>query len=175
MVSLMKSIMLIPVKFEKLVNANPFIHDITTDFGNPPQIVAGASFPRKNPPEYVGKETAPHSDFTIAEAQKKAFPDIKPTVVDMGMEEVTKHARAVLQDMNMDILAEGANGGSTIETAYTSFWFGFIDDFVVRLAAEGERTRIDVRSKSRVGVSDLGANASRTREFYNKLQAQLAR
>ena len=166
---------IVPVKFEQLVDANPFIHDITTDFDNPPQIVAGAVLPRKNPPEYVGTEMAPHSDLTIAEAQKKAFPDVRPAVVNMGVEEAAGHARAILQDMNMDILQEGSNGaGSTIEAAYTSFWFGFSDDFVVRLTTEGERTRVDVRSKSRVGVSDLGANARRIREFYSKLQARLA-
>jgi uncharacterized protein (DUF1499 family) len=161
---------IVPIKFEQLVGANPFIHDITTDFDHPPQIVAGAALPRKNPPEYVGAQQAPRSDLTTAEAQKKAFPDIKPIVVDLGIEEAAKRVRATLQDMNMDILQESSNGASTIEAAYTSFWFGFTDDFIVRLTTKGERTRVDVRSKSRVGVSDLGANAGRVREFYSKLQ-----
>jgi uncharacterized protein (DUF1499 family) len=161
---------IVPIKFEQLVGANPFIHDITTDFDHPPKIVAGAAFPRNNPPEYMEAQQAPHSDLTIAEAQKKAFPDIKPVVVDVGIKEAVRRARATLQDMKMDILKESSNGTSTIEATYTSFWFGFIDDFVVRLTTEGKTTRIDVRSKSRVGVSDLGANADRIREFYSKFQ-----
>lgn len=166
---------IVPVKFEQLVDANPFIHDITTDFDNPPQIVAGSALPRKNPAEYAGKEMAPHSDLTIAEAQKKAFPDIRPTVVNLRVEKAVKHVRTILEEMNMDILQEGSSGArSTIEAAYTSMWFGFTDDFVVRLISEGERTRVDVRSKSRVGVSDLGANAHRISDFFSKLQARLA-
>lgn len=166
---------IVPVMFDQRVAANPFIHDITTDFGNPPRIVAGAAFPRDNPAEYVGKEMAPRSNLTIAEAQQAAFPDIGPTVVDLRVEEAVEHVRIILEEMNMDILREGSSdASSTIEAAYTSMWFGFTDDFVLRLTPEGETTRIDVRSKSRVGVSDLGANAQRTRDFFSKLQAQLA-
>lgn len=165
----------VPVKFEQLVDANPFIHDITTDFDNPPQIVAGAAFPRKNPAEYVGAEVAPHSDLTIAEAQKTAFSDVQPIVINAGVGEIAGHTRAILQDMNMNVLREGSDSTvSTIEATYTSFWFGFTDDFVVRLTGGEASTRVDVRSKSRVGVSDLGANSRRIREFYIKLQERLA-
>ena len=161
----------VPIKFEQLVAANPFIHDITTDFDDPPEILAGAELPRRNPSEYVGTQMAPRSDLTVAEAQQEAFPDIKPVIVKLSKEEAGKHVQSVIEDMRMDILQASPRGqAESIEAACTSFWFGFIDDFVVRLTPENSGTRIDVRSKSRVGRSDLGANANRIRIFYDKLR-----
>lgn len=175
----------VPLKMRQLVNANPFIHDITTDFDNPPAIVAAADLARKNPPAYVGDDPAPglvdgkyvaDSGITIAEAQRQAFPDIQPLVLSASVEEIKGAARAVLADMNLEMLAEGPAGenGWRIEAAATSFWYGFKDDFIVRLTplADG-RTRVDVRSKSRVGGSDLGANAARVRAFLEELDAAL--
>jgi uncharacterized protein (DUF1499 family) len=54
-----------------------------------------------------------------------------------------------------------------VEATATTFWFGFKDDVVVRVrpAASGVGSLVDVRSVSRVGVSDLGANARRIGEF----------
>ena len=162
---------MVPFKFEQLVGAYPLIHDITTDFANPPAIVAGAKQPRKNSAEYVGRQEAPRSSLTIAEAQQKAFPDIKPMVLDISVEEAAKRAQSVIADMNMDVLQVERRGEATvIEATFTSFWFGFIDDFVVRLTPEGQGTRVDVRSKSRVGLSDLGANAKRIRDFFQRLK-----
>jgi uncharacterized protein (DUF1499 family) len=81
--------------------------------------------------------------------------------------------------MKMEILADTgfaalAGNGRTIEAVATSFWYGFKDDFIVRMTPEdGGPTRIDVRSKSRVGLSDLGANAARTRAFLEKMKAKV--
>lgn len=178
----------VPLKMRALANANPFIHDITTDFDNPPAIVAGAALPRKNPPDYVGAEQAPklvggklerETGQTIAEAQREAFPDIGPLLLEAPLEEATAAARAVLAKMKLEILAEGpasdaAGSGWRIEAVATSTWYGFKDDFVVRLTPTGNGgTRVDVRSKSRVGLSDLGANAARVRSFMMKLNAAL--
>ena len=57
-----------------------------------------------------------------------------------------------------------------IEAVATTFWFGFKDDVVVRITAEGAGSRVDVRSKSRVGRSDLGTNAQRIRAYQRRLQ-----
>jgi uncharacterized protein (DUF1499 family) len=161
----------VPIKMKAHFEANPIIHDITTDFDNPPPIIMGASFERKNPAEYVGDEKAPGGEATIAEAQREAFPDIKPLLLDGSIEDNAKNVRSVIAEMGMVILSDASSeDGQLIEATYTSAWFGFIDDFVVRLQADGEKTRIDVRSKSRVGTSDLGANARRVQEFFEKLQ-----
>jgi uncharacterized protein (DUF1499 family) len=50
-----------------------------------------------------------------------------------------------------------------------TFWYGFKDDVVVRVA----RGKIDFRSVSRVGLSDLGANAARIAKLRERVIADL--
>jgi len=56
-----------------------------------------------------------------------------------------------------------------IEAVATTFWFGFKDDVVVRIAPASGGSKVDIRSVSRVGVSDVGANAERIRTFTQRL------
>jgi uncharacterized protein (DUF1499 family) len=58
-----------------------------------------------------------------------------------------------------------------LEATDTTRWFGFKDDVVVRVTPVAEGARVDVRSASRVGQSDLGANARRIRAFLAALAA----
>jgi uncharacterized protein (DUF1499 family) len=67
------------------------------------------------------------------------------------------------------VAADPATG--RIEATATTFWYGFKDDVVVRVGAGNGGSVIDVRSKSRVGRSDLGANASRIRTYLEALKA----
>ncbi|MFC2952985.1 DUF1499 domain-containing protein [Marinicaulis aureus] len=162
----------VPLKMRADFEANPFIHDITTDFDNPPQIIAGADKERINPPEYVGGNLVPNSEKTVREAQEEAFPDLTPRKVNASLDETAEIVRVILSDMNMEMLDETlTDDGWLLEAAYTSKWFGFVDDFVVRLTPEGSMTIVNVRSKSRVGGSDLGANAARVRAFFEKLES----
>ena len=172
-----------PLKVRQIAEAHPYIHDITTDFDNPPAIVAGAALPRNNPARYVGDEQAAREaeGVTVADAQRAAFADIAPLYLDASLEDAVARARDVIDGMNMRVLAEGPVGESAsegpgsgwrIEAAFTSLWFGFKDDFVVRLTPAGEgRVRVDARSKSRVGLSDLGANSARVRTFLERMKA----
>ncbi|MEE4110150.1 MAG: DUF1499 domain-containing protein, partial [Halieaceae bacterium] len=57
-----------------------------------------------------------------------------------------------------------------IEATDTTFWFGFKDDVVIRIEAAGSGSRLDMRSKSRVGRSDVGANAERIRRYLQLLR-----
>jgi len=74
--------------------------------------------------------------------------------------------------MGWGILAEDRSGG-IIEAAETTFWFGFVDDVIIRIRAEENGTRVDLRSKSRVGGSDLGANYKRLKKYGDWLKANL--
>ena len=62
---------------------------------------------------------------------------------------------------------------NTVEATDTTAWFGFKDDVVIRLTAKSDDTLVDVRSKSRVGKSDLGTNAERIETFMAELRNQL--
>lgn len=166
----------VPLEMRNRAVANPVIHDITTDFGNPPAIVIGAGAQRVNPAEYAGDAKVPNSNLTVALAQRQAFPDIKPLILQVDRDKAVARTRAVLAEMQIIILGEHddeATGAHVIEGVSTSRWFGFKDDFIVRIAPQAEGgVKIDVRSESRVGSSDLGANARRVRVFLTKMRSE---
>lgn len=141
----------------------PPIHDISTDLENPPAFDAilplRADAP--NPAAYGGPE--------VAEQQREAYPDIETLTFDRAPAVVFDAAQAAARDMGWEIVAADPTEGH-IEAVATTPWFGFKDDVVVRIEAENGRTAVDVRSVSRVGRSDLGANAARIRAFADKLR-----
>ncbi|OFZ86983.1 MAG: hypothetical protein A3F74_25925 [Betaproteobacteria bacterium RIFCSPLOWO2_12_FULL_62_58] len=142
----------------------PYIHDITTDTENPPPFVALLAVRQKAPngAAYAGAE--------IAQAQKAAYPDIKPALLDMPPAQAFERALAAARKMGWDIVAaEPAQG--RIEATATTFWFRFKDDVVIRIVAEGHGSRLDIRSMSRIGRSDLGTNAKRIRAFLTRLHS----
>jgi len=145
------------------VRSLPYIHDITTDTANPPQFIAilplRADAP--NPPEYAGEE--------VAAQQRKAYPDIQPLQLRAPPGEAFALALETARESGWEIIAAEPDEGR-IEATATTFWFGFKDDVVILIAADNGGSRIDMRSKSRVGRSDVGANAARIRAFFRELE-----
>jgi uncharacterized protein (DUF1499 family) len=157
----------IPWNLRQTVRSVPAIHDITTDFDNPPQFVRIAGIRKRtdHPVSYDGPEAAA--------MQRKAYADIGPLVFKAPKEKVFEASRQVIASMGLELIeAEPIQG--RLEATDRSLLFGFEDDMVVRVvpAADGT-TRVDVRSKSRVGRSDLGINANRVREFGNALRRKV--
>ncbi len=147
----------------------PPIHDITTDPDDPPRFEAVAPLraAAPNPLEYGGPQ--------LAATQRAAYPDVLPLAVDASPRAVLEAARSVAVELGWEIVAVDPARG-VLEATATTFWFGFQDDVAVRVRpAEGGGALVDVRSVSRVGVGDLGANANRIRAFLARLQAALAR
>lgn len=143
----------------------PRIHDITTDTENPPQFVALLPVRLKSP------NGAAYGGAKVAAAQKAAYPDIRPVRLDMPPARAFERALATARKMGWEIAAaEPAEG--RIEATATTFWFRFKDDVVIRIAAADGGSRIDVRSMSRLGRSDLGTNARRIREFVRRLSSE---
>ena len=139
----------------------PPIHDITTDTENPPAFVAAVALNAPGRTEYEGE--------AIAEQQRAAFPDIGPVTLPTAPDAAFDRALATVEQMGWDLL-DTDPVGLRIEATDRTFWFGFADDVVIRIAdASDGRSRIDVRSLSRVGGGDLGANARRVREFLSAL------
>ena len=60
-------------------------------------------------------------------------------------------------------------GDTTLEATATARWFGFKDDVAIRLSEVADGVRVDVRSASRVGRSDVGTNAARIRAYLAAL------
>ena len=113
-----------------------------------------------NPPEYPGA--------SVAAQQKAAYPDIAPRDLTVPPDQAFARAVTAARGMGWEIVAEKAAEGR-IEATATTPWVGFKDDIVIRVVATSGGARVDVRSKSRVGRSDVGANAARIRGFMNAL------
>jgi hypothetical protein len=145
----------------------PSIHDITTDPDDPPAFEA--LLRRRagrwvSPPEYDGPGAAAE--------QRRAYPDIQPKVVAAPLARVFDEALAAARAMGWEIVAHSRETGR-IEALATTRLLRFKDDIVVRLRESGAATRVDVRSKSRLGRGDLGTNARRIRRFLEALTRQL--
>jgi uncharacterized protein (DUF1499 family) len=141
----------------------PAIHDITTDMSDPPRFVEAV--------QYVGLGRTDYGGEELAKQQREAYPDIAPILVTESPDEAFNLALEVTRDMGWKVIAADARD-QRIEATDTTFWFGFVDDIVIRIRPEGIGSRIDVRSLSRVGVGDLGANASRIRRYRDALTAR---
>ncbi len=140
----------------------PPIHDITTDPADPPAFVALAEARSRAP------NGAAYGGPAVAEAQRSAYPDIAPLVLAVPPRKAMQRAIDVARELGWEVAAVDAAGGRLEGTARTP-WFGFADDIVVRVRAEGAGSRVDVRSVSRVGRSDVGANAARVRKFVESV------
>ena len=148
----------VPWRWMQQARRVPPIHDITTDLDRPPKFVAvlplRAGAP--NPATYGGSE--------VADAQRRSYPDIKPLLLGVPAGAAYSRALASARGMGWELVATDSTTGR-IEATATTPWFGFKDDVVVRVRPEGSGSRIDVRSVSRVGTSDIGANARRIRTY----------
>jgi uncharacterized protein (DUF1499 family) len=143
-----------PIAFLQRARAVPPINDITTDTANPPRYMTTAR-------AYPGAE--------FARQQRAAYPDIVPRMLPMAPREVFNRALAAAQAMGWEVVGRDAAAG-TIEAVDTTRWFGFKDDIAIRVSAAEAGSRLDVRSKSRVGRSDLGTNAQRIRAYLQQLK-----
>jgi uncharacterized protein (DUF1499 family) len=74
----------------------------------------------------------------------------------------------VAGELGWEIVDSDAEAGR-IEATDTTAYFGYKDDIVIRVSSKGPETRVDVRSKSRVGIGDVGTNANRIRRFGERL------
>lgn len=103
------------------------------------------------------------------DAQRSAYPDLKPLRLAVAPNVAFERAKGAIEEAGWQIVREDPSAGR-IEAVATTFWFGFKDDVLVRIAADGAGSRVDIRSKSRVGKGDLGTNAQRIRTYQRRLQ-----
>jgi uncharacterized protein (DUF1499 family) len=130
----------------------PPIHDITTDIENPP-VFQSAQTQRR-----VGDNSIDYQGKTVADQQLQAYPDITPLETPLPSAVAFAQCLAVAEQLVGGSLRQDRTQG-LIEAEDRTLIFGFIDDIVIRIASTGNGSRIDLRSASRAGVSDLGVNA----------------
>lgn len=153
----------IPYQWQRTARAVPPIHDITTDLENPPTYEAVVPL-RADAPNTLDRPPE------LAQQQRTGYPDLAPITLPMPADQLFDRALAAAQEAGWRIVTAD-KGSGRIEATDTTRWFGFKDDVVVRLTPWGSGTRIDVRSVSRVGRSDVGTNARRIRRYLDMLQS----
>ncbi|VAX08801.1 hypothetical protein MNBD_ALPHA03-1843 [hydrothermal vent metagenome] len=161
-----------PVAYLRLSGGGgvPAIHDITTDLVNPPKFIAlvGKRGEGANSLEYDSEKLIP--------LQKEFYPNIGPIMTSADPQAAFIQARDVAADLGWVILgldtSEIEFGAGRFEATDYSFWFKFADDIVVVVKETETGSQIDLRSVSRVGVSDLGVNAKRIKSFQDSFSAK---
>lgn len=151
-------VIVLPLSWNYKAHSVPRIHDISTDVINPPQFVANVNLRTGavNSLQYGGP--------AIAAQQQAAYPDIKPIISNKAPAVAFDDALQSAIDLGWKVDATDPSQGR-IEATDTTFWFGFTDDIVIRIVPQGGGSRLDIRSVSRVGLSDVGTNAARIRAF----------
>lgn len=145
-----------PVRMRATAASLPVIHDITTDTANPPAFVAIAPL-RADAPNGVDYATDPAE-------QAKGYPDIKTFQSSLPPAELFEKAIAAAHALKWSVVSSSREEGR-IEATDETLWWGFKDDVVIRIQADGTGSKLDIRSMSRVGKSDIGKNAERIRAF----------
>lgn len=145
----------------------PAIHDITTSPDDPPELVHAAGLPAN-----AGRDLAyPHGDEDTPEIQRRAYPELGPVLLPVTPGRAHDLAVESARELGWEITWSDRSSGR-LEAVATSTLFRFADDVAVRVRPIPEGgSRVDVRSTSRVGRSDLGANAERIRAFASHLRA----
>lgn len=140
----------------------PAVHDISTDLANPPQF---ASLTLR-PDNLVGVDTVEN----WREIHSKGYPDLQSVTIAKPVAEVIADAQETAGELGWDVVVADPESGHFEATASVSY-IRFQDDIVLRVVPteDGAASVVDMRSVSRVGVSDLGVNAKRVRSFLDSL------
>jgi uncharacterized protein (DUF1499 family) len=144
--------------------ALPAINDISTDLDSPPAYMRSA-----RALEARAGRTAPETSSQTRAAQKLAYPHVQPVLIDMEPAQAYQLALRLAKAHGWRIVdatpPSVRDGIGHIDATDRSLFFGFVDDIAIRITPLVSQTRIDLRSSSRIGRHDLGANARRIEAF----------
>jgi uncharacterized protein (DUF1499 family)/multisubunit Na+/H+ antiporter MnhB subunit len=140
----------------------PAINDITTDLTDPPAFAPPAAVPA-----YAGRDMSYPEEFVPI--VREAYPDLEPIEVTSPADDAYARALASARALGWEIVHEDPAAG-TFTAIDTSAVFRFVDDVTVRVRPADDGALIDVRSKSRDGRGDLGANAARIERFAAEIK-----
>ena len=137
----------------------PRINDITTDLTDPPFFTdagsrkcSGVSYPESFKPKVAA-----------------GYPDLQPLRLSDPPAAVFAKALELAKSTERWTDIHASEDTGLIEAVASTPIIGFRDDIVIRIQADGDGTRVDIRSRSRVGKHDFGANATRIRTFFKRL------
>jgi uncharacterized protein (DUF1499 family) len=142
----------------------PPINDITTDTTNPPQFVTAMTLP-----DNAGRDMS-YPGASFADQQRAGYGEIEPLRLPVPPDAAYARARATARSTaTWDVTREDA-AAHVIEGVEETYLFRFADDFVIEVRPDGSGSVVHMRSKSRVGRGDVGVNAARIREYFDRLR-----
>jgi hypothetical protein len=148
----------------------PSLYDISTDLGAPPLFHAT---------DRRGTDMNPIDDNVADRAaeQAAAYPEVTGRRYEGSPDRVLEAVLAVLKDEGWTMTGRFGMPGEQMETIVEAVAHGlipgFTSDVAIRLTDEGETTYVDMRSVSRYGKRDLGANARYITEFMKALDEKV--
>jgi uncharacterized protein (DUF1499 family) len=140
----------------------PPINDITTDLDNPPEFESATIVPG-----YVGRDMSYPAEFV--EVVRVSYPDLEPLRLASPPAVTFERAITTAESLGWEIVSRSESRG-VFDAQHVSSIFRFVDDITVRIVPDGPGSLVDMRSKSRDGQSDLGANAARIRLYFDTLR-----
>lgn len=150
----------------------PHLTDISTDVESRPDFVALASAR----PQDANALTLVREDSGLE--QEIAYPDIRTMELERPATEVFDLVSQVVRRLEWKVaVAEppGNAGVGRIEASNRTPVMGFTDDISIRVSGDDAHATVDVRSASRYGLHDFGANADRIRLLFTEVKADLAK
>ena len=140
----------------------PAIHDISTDPDHPLAFINAQTLRRPG-------ENSLDLPSTTTRDKQRAHYSMHPLQSEQPANELYQTALKLAKDYHWQVHYENAEKRH-FEAVATTPMFGFKDDIAVQIEAQpGAGSLVQMRSVSRVGVSDLGANAARIRSFLDDL------
>lgn len=141
----------------------PQIHDISTDLEDNIAFLNAQKLRKEdeNPLEIPSQK--------VMDLQAGFYTELEPLVSLKSPEKAYEKAVEAAKSIGWEIVFEAQSQGQ-FEATESSKLFGFIDDIVVRVSPIEQGSVIDTRSVSRVGKSDLGANAKRIERFQEAFE-----
>ena len=143
----------------------PTINDITTSPKAPLEFQALKS---ENP----GRDMGYPPEFR--EIQWQSYPDVKPLDLSQPPEEVFQKVLALVRRQERWQIFQESNDQRRVELVASTQLMKFKDDVVIEVQPSTDGgSRVEMRSKSRKGLSDLGANAKRIQSFLKELRQSM--
>jgi uncharacterized protein (DUF1499 family) len=151
--------------------ASPRLNDVSTDIDTPPDFSRSrAALAARN------GRIPPAPPPGTRERQRAAYPDVVPILIERDAEDAFDLSRKAAAALGWRVIEATPPGGRTgaarIEAMQQTMLMRFTDDITIRIRPRADGARIDLRSVSRVGQHDLGANARRIRRFAEELRHQ---
>ncbi|MGL4441124.1 MAG: DUF1499 domain-containing protein [Bosea sp. (in: a-proteobacteria)] len=150
----------------------PTLNDISTDIEDPP------SFSRSRAALSARNGHVPvERDRASRQPQREYYQRLTPIITELPTEEAFDIALKAARNLGWQVIEGSVPGGRSgigrIDAIAMTRVLRFSDDVTIRVRPRVDGSRIDIRSASRIGQHDLGANAARIQDFVDEVQLLL--